>query len=236
VRSIANGEAQLSPHPFTNPEGDENLYSRVGELPELGLVGSLRVSRTGAAGSRERYSESSCSPTANLDSHQVRLEFEPNDVLTLNLIYYKFLPYNDNQDFGVTPSRVSSSSLADEVDTILDVSLANWWTMTATFAFAVPNEGIREAVNGSSTGLSGILYTKRTSTSDGRRRGESQSCRALPPGARGYFLTFMLTPAAANDHFNPWVVDTRLTVTPFWFFIMAAEAPPATVAPADAAV
>jgi hypothetical protein len=78
----------------------------------------------------------------------VRLELEPNDVLTLNLIYYKFLLYNDNQDFGVTPSRVSSSSLADEVDTILDVSMANWWTMTVTFAFAVPNEGFRGAVNG----------------------------------------------------------------------------------------
>jgi hypothetical protein len=96
---------------------------------------------------------------SNLDSHQVRLKLQPTDVLTLNLIYYKFLLYNNNQDFGVTPSRVGSSSLADEVDTILDVSLANWWTMTVTFAFAVPNDGFREAVNGSSTWLSGMLYT-----------------------------------------------------------------------------
>src|SRR5262249_3603485 len=96
---------------------------------------------------------------SNLDSHQVRLKLQPNDLLTLNLIYYKFLLYNDNQEFGVTPSRVSSSSLADEVDTILDVPLANWWTMTVTFAFAVPDEGFRKAVNGSSTWLSGMLYT-----------------------------------------------------------------------------
>jgi alginate export protein len=96
---------------------------------------------------------------SNLDSHQVRLKLQPNDVVTLNLIYYKFLLYNNNQDFGVTPSHVSSSSLADEVDTILDVSLANWWSMTATLAFAVPNDGFREAVNGSSTWISGMLYT-----------------------------------------------------------------------------
>ncbi len=96
---------------------------------------------------------------SNLDSHQVRLKLQPNDVVTLNLIYYKFLLYDNNQDFGVTPSAVSSSMLADEVDTILDVSLANWWSMTVTFAFAVPNDGFREAVNGSSTWISSMLYT-----------------------------------------------------------------------------
>jgi Alginate export len=96
---------------------------------------------------------------SNLNSHQVRLKLQPNEVLTLNLIYYKFLLYEKNQEFGLTPSRVSSSSLADEMDMILDVSLTNWWSMTATFAFAVPNDGFREAVNGSATWLSGMLYT-----------------------------------------------------------------------------
>ncbi len=96
---------------------------------------------------------------SNLDSHQVRLKLAPSEVVTLNLIYYKFLLYDQNQDFGTTPSRVSSSSLADEVDIILDVSPANWWSMTATFAFAVPNDGFREAVHGSATWLSGMLYT-----------------------------------------------------------------------------
>ena len=96
---------------------------------------------------------------SNLDSHQVRLKLAPSEVVTLNLIYYKFLLYDQNQDFGTTPSRVGSSSLADEVDFILDVSPANWWSMTATFAFAVPNEGFREAVHGSATWLSGMLYT-----------------------------------------------------------------------------
>jgi hypothetical protein len=96
---------------------------------------------------------------SNLDSHQVRLKLAPSEIVTLNLIYYKFLLYNQNQDFGVTPSHVTSNSLADEVDMILDVSPANWWSMTATFAFAVPNDGFREAVGGSATWLSGMLYT-----------------------------------------------------------------------------
>jgi hypothetical protein len=96
---------------------------------------------------------------SNLDSHQLRLKLQPNEVLTLNLIYYKFLLFNKDQDFGSTPSRVSSSSLADELDTILDVSLANWWSMTVTLGVAVPNAGFREAVDGSSTWISSMLYT-----------------------------------------------------------------------------
>jgi hypothetical protein len=96
---------------------------------------------------------------SNLNSNQVRLELEPNDALTLNLIYYEFSLYDKRQDFGVTPSTVSSSSLADEVDLILDVSLANWWSMTATLAVAVPNHGFREAVDGSETWISSMLYT-----------------------------------------------------------------------------
>lgn len=67
---------------------------------------------------------------SNLNSHQVRLKLQPNDHLTLNLIHYKFLLFNRNQDFGITPEEVASRSLADEVDVILDVSPADWWSMT----------------------------------------------------------------------------------------------------------
>jgi len=96
---------------------------------------------------------------SNLNSHQVRLKLQPTDVLTLNLIYYKFLLNNKNQDFGLVPTRVQSRSLADEVDMIMDISLANWWSITATFAVAVPNDGFREAVGGSATWISSMLYT-----------------------------------------------------------------------------
>jgi hypothetical protein len=96
---------------------------------------------------------------SNLNSHQVRLKLQPNDTLTLNLIYYKFLLDDRDQSFGVTPSRVSSNALADEVDMILDASLANWWSVTVELTLAVPDQGFREAVGGSSTWINSMLYT-----------------------------------------------------------------------------
>jgi hypothetical protein len=34
----------------------------------------------------------------------------------------------------------------------------NWWSITGTFSVADPNQGFRQAVNGSSTWQSGYLY------------------------------------------------------------------------------
>src|SRR5262249_14616923 len=82
-------------------------------------------------------------PNSNLISHQVRLTVEPNDVVTANLIYYKFLLDAKHQSFGLTPSRVDRS-LADEVDLIVDVAPTNWWSITATLTLANPNAGFRE--------------------------------------------------------------------------------------------
>jgi len=42
---------------------------------------------------------------------------------------------------------------------ILDASLANWWSVTAELNLAVPDEGFREAVSGSSTWVDSMLYT-----------------------------------------------------------------------------
>jgi hypothetical protein len=96
---------------------------------------------------------------SNLNSHMVRLKATPNDSVTLHLIYFKFLLDNRNQSFGVQPSRVSSHQLADEVDAILDLTITNWWSMTAEFTMAVPNTGFREAVGGSATWINSMLYT-----------------------------------------------------------------------------
>ena len=98
---------------------------------------------------------------SNLRSNQVRLLLKPNEILTLNLIYYKFLLDNRNQSFGLTPSRVSRS-LADEVDLIADVAVTNWWSLTATCSMANPNAGFREAVNGSATWINAYLYMNFT--------------------------------------------------------------------------
>jgi hypothetical protein len=55
-----------------------------------------------------------------------------------------------------------------------------------------------------------------------------------PLASYAYFLIFMLTPPAPKVNFKPCVVDTRRISTPFWFFMMLAEAPPPTVAPVPA--
>lgn len=96
---------------------------------------------------------------SNLISHQVRLTLKPSDVVTVNLIYYKFLLDHREQGFGVTPERVGSHSLADEVDLIVDIALTNWWSITATLAVAHPSNAFQEAVDGSSTWVNGYLYT-----------------------------------------------------------------------------
>ena len=94
---------------------------------------------------------------SNLISHQVRLTLKPNDVFTINLIYYKFLLDNRNQSFGLNAGRVPHE-LADEGDLIVDVALTNWWSITGTFTVAKPDDGFKEAVNGRSTWVNGYLY------------------------------------------------------------------------------
>jgi len=96
---------------------------------------------------------------SNLQSHMVRLRLEPSDILTLHLIYYKFLLSNRQESFGPTTMRVSSRQLADEVDAILDIAPANWWSMTAELTLAVPNSGFREATGGGATWINSMLYT-----------------------------------------------------------------------------
>jgi len=98
---------------------------------------------------------------SNLNSHQLRLQLKPREDLTVNLIYYKFLLNSRTQAFGLTPARVDRA-LADEVDLIFDVALANWWSITAASSMANPNSGFREAVNGSSTWVNAYLYTSFT--------------------------------------------------------------------------
>ena len=96
---------------------------------------------------------------SSLVSHQVRLELQPSESVKFNLIYYKFLLNDRKQEFGVAPSKVCCHALADEFDVITDVSLANWWSITATLGVAVPNQGFEQAVNGTSTWVHAMLYT-----------------------------------------------------------------------------
>jgi len=95
---------------------------------------------------------------SNLISHQARVKLQPRDWLAVNLIYYRFQLDSRNQSFGLVPGPVSSDALADEVDLIFDVTMTNWWSITATLAAAMPNRGFKDAVGGSSTWVNGYVY------------------------------------------------------------------------------
>lgn len=95
---------------------------------------------------------------SNLDSHMVRIEAQPHEDLTLNLLYYKFLLSDLDQSFGTTPKRVSSADLADEIDLIAQLALTPWWSILTELTVAVPDRGFREAVGGSSTWINGMVY------------------------------------------------------------------------------
>ncbi|HXK22129.1 MAG TPA: alginate export family protein [Myxococcota bacterium] len=95
---------------------------------------------------------------SNLISHQFRVKAAPNDWLTFNLIYYRFLLQNANQGFSVTPRTVSSRALADEVDLTTDITMTNWWSISLVATMANPNKGFTQAVNGSATWFTGYVY------------------------------------------------------------------------------
>ena len=94
---------------------------------------------------------------SNLRSHQVRLTLEPNDAVTLNLIYYKTRLDDDEQSFGVDPVSVDSRALADEIDLIVDYTLTNWASITFNIALANPDDAFDEAVGASQTWVNGYL-------------------------------------------------------------------------------
>jgi hypothetical protein len=94
---------------------------------------------------------------SNLKSHQVKLTIKPSEIVTVNLIYYKFLLDRKDETFGTTAARVSRN-LGDEVDLIVDVAPTNWWSITGTFSVAHPSSGFQQAVDGSAAWINGYLY------------------------------------------------------------------------------
>lgn len=99
-------------------------------------------------------------PNSNLDSHMVRLALAPHADVQLFLIYFKFLLSDRYQTFGPVPRRVGSSALADEVDVILQVAPASWWSAVVQLDVAVPDDGFREAVGGSATWVNSMVYLR----------------------------------------------------------------------------
>jgi hypothetical protein len=100
---------------------------------------------------------------SNLDTHQVRLEWLPRQDLTLNLIYYKFILTSTQQTIVAKPlNPVTSKDFADEIDLIADLTLASWWSLTASFATAIPDTAAKQMSGGTSTWLQGMLASTFT--------------------------------------------------------------------------
>ena len=100
---------------------------------------------------------------SNLDTHQVRLEWLPRSDLTLNLIYYKLLLTSTQQTIVAKPlSPVTSKDFADEIDLIADLTLASWWSLTASFATAIPDTAAKQMSGGTTTWLQGMLASTWT--------------------------------------------------------------------------
>lgn len=99
-------------------------------------------------------------PNSNLDSHMVRLALRPHEGVELFLLYFKFLLSDRFQSLGPIPKRVTSSALADEIDVILQVTPASWWSAVVELDVAIPDDGFREAVGGSATWLNSMVYLR----------------------------------------------------------------------------
>jgi alginate export protein len=98
---------------------------------------------------------------SNLVSYQARVKAVPNDSITLNLIYYSFqLQDPSTQALGSGSTR--AKKIADEVDFIVDLTLTNWWTVSATYGLAVPGPAAKDATGGSAVWSQGMLYMNWT--------------------------------------------------------------------------
>ena len=82
---------------------------------------------------------------------------KPNDVLTFNLIYYKFLLDDKDQSFGLVPARVNHA-LADEVDLIARRGAHQLVVDHRDLLGGESELRLSQAVDGSATWVNGYLY------------------------------------------------------------------------------
>jgi hypothetical protein len=97
----------------------------------------------------------------NLVSYQARVKAVPNDSITLNLIYYSF-ELQDPATQALGSGTTQAKKIADEVDLIVDLTLTNWWTVSATCGLAVPGPAAKGATGGSAVWSQGMLYSNWT--------------------------------------------------------------------------
>src|SRR5882762_558681 len=81
-------------------------------------------------------------------------------------------------------------------------------------------------------GISDFNSNSRLRSSDHKMARRVTATRSFILWLFGYFFNFMSTPPPAMVTSAPRLVEVTTTLTPFWFFIAVAEAPPAMVKPA----
>jgi hypothetical protein len=80
---------------------------------------------------------------SNLDSHMLKLKMQPNDAVTLNLIYFNF-SYNDEKSADAT---LTSDEIADEYNLIVDWSVNDHLALSVVGGIATPGDAMKQATN-----------------------------------------------------------------------------------------
>jgi len=89
---------------------------------------------------------------SNLNSHMVRLNVTPIDVISINLFYYNFR-IDDASAFGV-----QSKDYADEYDLTVDWSVNDHVSFSVVGAYADPDDGAKEQTGGNKSWTYMMLY------------------------------------------------------------------------------
>lgn len=92
----------------------------------------------------------------NLNSHQVRLNFIVDNIVSVNLIYYHF---SLDSRHPVSMPRVTSKNLSDEVNLDIDFTITNWWTMVIMIGANVPETAATELTGGNQTWFQSAIWS-----------------------------------------------------------------------------
>lgn len=95
-------------------------------------------------------------PNHNVESHTIRLQFQPDDALKMILLYFYFR-LDDPQGLD---SKVTDKDFAQEVDLIFDWSATNYLSFSGVAAVSTPEKGAKQYTAGDDNWWHFMLYAK----------------------------------------------------------------------------
>lgn len=95
-------------------------------------------------------------PNHNVESHTIRLQFQPDDALRMILLYFYFR-LDDPQNLD---SKVTDKDFAQEVDLIFDWSATNYLSFSGVAAVSIPEKGAKQYTAGDDNWWHFMLYAK----------------------------------------------------------------------------